>query len=254
MRTTALLISLIGTLFFGGVVVLSWVAPLQIERAARSLVRIEIEHQVGEKIDTLSNTRIAGLAQRLLEKTGVDLEQTKQVLHDEAPRRIADAIADMLDTDCECRQRLRMYLEAGYSARLNLLTEAQDKLRVWIESAYAKVTQSLMRELRIVCLSNACAFALLGVVTLVRRRATWQLALPALVLVGAVFITTGLYLFNQNWLHTIVFGTYVGWAYSFYLGGVVLLLADIAFNRARVCTSVVNTVLNALGSATLTPC
>ncbi|MDR2016971.1 MAG: hypothetical protein LBP90_05145 [Burkholderiales bacterium] len=254
MRTIVLVISLIGTLFFGGVAALSWLNPLYIERAARELVRIEVERRVGEKIDTLSNTKIIGLARRTLEKTNVDLERAEQALRDEVPRRVADAIADLLDADCECRQRLRTYMQQAQTEHISSLAEAKSKLLGWIESAYANVTQSLLRELRIVCFSNAFAFALLGIVTLVRRRATLQLALPALVLVGAVFITTSLYLFNQNWLHTIVFGAYVGWAYSFYLGTVALLLADIAFNRARVCTEIVNMILDAVGSARLLPC
>jgi hypothetical protein len=250
MRTAALIISLIGTLFFGGIAAVSWLDPLTIERAARELVRIEVERRVGEKIDTLSNTRIVGLAQRALERTNIDLEHMQKALRAEVPRRIADAIADLLDADCECRQRLRTRLQEAHTERVSSLTEAQGKLLGWIESAYANVTQSLLRELRIVSLSNALAFALLGVATLVRRRATLQLALPVLVLVGAVFITTSLYLFNQNWLHTIVFGTYVGWMYSFYLGSVALLLADIAFNGARVCTAFLHAIGVTVESAT----
>jgi hypothetical protein len=112
-----------------------------------------------------------------------------------------------------------------------------------------------LREFRIFCGSNALAFALLGIVTLLRQRATLQLLLPAFVTVGAVSVTGALYLFNQNWLHTIVFGQYVGLAYPLYLAGVALLLIDIAFNRARVTTQLVNLILQALGSAvTAVPC
>ncbi len=106
-----------------------------------------------------------------------------------------------------------------------------------------------MREFRVFTGSNAIAFALLGVVTLLRRNATLQLALPAVVLAGAVVVTGSLYLFNQNWLHTIVFGEYVGLAYAAYLAGVALLLADVVFNRARITTRMVNVVLQSVGSA-----
>lgn len=82
-----------------------------------------------------------------------------------------------------------------------------------------------------------------------------HLALPAVVLLGAVMVTGGLYLFNKNWLHTIVFGEYVGLAYAAYLASVALLLADVVFNRARVITRLVNWVLNAIGAAlSLSPC
>jgi hypothetical protein len=112
-----------------------------------------------------------------------------------------------------------------------------------------------MREFRIFTASNAAAFALLGVITMLRRRATLQLMLPALVLVGAVAIASAIYLFSQDWLHTIVFAQYVGLAYSLYLVGVALLLADVAFNRARVTTQLVNSALSALGAAaSAVPC
>ena len=82
-----------------------------------------------------------------------------------------------------------------------------------------------------------------------------QLVLPAFVLVGAVGITGGMYLFSQNWLHTIIFGQYIGFAYSLYLAAVALLLTDVAFNRARVTTQIVNSALNLVGTAaSAVPC
>jgi hypothetical protein len=126
---------------------------------------------------------------------------------------------------------------------------------VIVESAYASVTKSLMREFRIFSASNTVAFGLLGILTFVRRRAMLQLVLPAFVLLGAVSITGGMYLFSQNWLHTIIFGQYIGFAYSIYLAAVALLLTDVAFNRARVTTQIVNSALNVVGAAaSAVPC
>jgi hypothetical protein len=92
-------------------------------------------------------------------------------------------------------------------------------------------------------------------VTVVRRQAKLQLLLPALVVFGAVGLTGGLYLLNQDWLHTIVFGDYVGWGYAAYLSLVAALLADILLNRARVSTRILNLLFDIVGSAaTVTPC
>jgi hypothetical protein len=68
--------------------------------------------------------------------------------------------------------------------------------------------------------------------------------------------TTFLYVFEQNWLLTIVEGSYVGYAYAGWLGGAYLLLCDIALNRGRVTTSLANGAINVLGGAiaALTPC
>lgn len=133
--------------------------------------------------------------------------------------------------------------------RLSSLTQIRERLVVLVEHTYASVTRNLMREFRVFTGSNAVAFALLGFVTLMRRKANLQLALPAFVLVGAVVLTGSLYLFNQNWLHTIVFGEYVRLAYTGYLASVALLLADVVFNRARVTTRMINLALQSVGSA-----
>ena len=139
--------------------------------------------------------------------------------------------------------------------RLGALTRVRERLSSLIESAYGTVRDELLRELRIVSGSNAVAFALLGVVTLVRKRATWHSLLPLVVLVGAVLITGAVYLLNQNWLHTIVFGDYVGWGYSAYLGTVAAFLSDLAFNRGRVSTEIIRAVLEGVSSSvSVSPC
>ena len=161
----------------------------------------------------------------------------------------------MLDADCECRKRLARSLEEAQRERIGTLEQARGQLAALIESAYASVTAHLMTEFRIFCASNALAFALLFLVTWFRKAAALQLVLPAVVLLGAAAITGALYLFNQNWLHTIVFNQYWGLTYLVYLGAAAAFLADIVFNRARVTTRMVNAVLNVVGSAlTAVPC
>jgi hypothetical protein len=248
-RYGLLLLGLLGTALFAGIFALSFLEPLLIERAAREVVRIEVERRVGEKIDSLSGARITALAQRALQRTDVEIEGTLKAIREDMPRKVADIVARMLDADCQCRKRLVEYARNAYTVQVSSLRHVRERLTGLIESAYASVTNNLMRELRIFTASNAIAFALLAVITLVRRAATLQLFLVGLVVVGAVMVTGGLYLFNQNWLHTIVFGDYVGIAYAAYLAGVTLLFADVVFNRARLTTEIVNVALEAVGSA-----
>lgn len=251
MRRVLIGLSLLGLLFFGGAFAISWLDAPLVERGARELLRIEVERRVGERIDALSNTRIAGLAKRALGDADADVALTARAIRDQVPRKVAEVVSNMLDADCECRQRLRDDLQGWEERRLSSRVQVRDKLVGLIESSYASVARSLLREFRIFTATNALAFALLGLVTVLRGRAALQLLLPALVLVTATGITGGLYLLGQNWLHTIVFGQYVGMAYVAYLAGVALLLGDVAFNRARATTL----ALAALGSAMITvPC
>ena len=249
LRRALLILALLGITLFGAAFVISWLNPLLVERGAREVVRIEVERRVGEKLDSLSSPRVTTLAQKALGKTDAELEHARRQLVDGVSQKVAQVVADMLNADCECRKRLVERAVTGQQERITSLAQARDRLLGQIELAYASVTANLMREFRIFTASNAAAFALLALVTYYRRAAALQLALPAVVLVGAVGITAGLYLFNQNWLHTVLYSQYVGLAYVAYLGAAAALLADVLFNRARVSTRLVNGGLHALGSA-----
>lgn len=255
MRRTILLVACLGAVLFGSAFAISFLNPLLIERAAREVVRLEVERRVGERVDALSNTKIVVLAQKALGRTDAEIEAARREIAEDIPRKVADAVARMLDADCECRKRLAERMAQASEAKVSSLGQVRQQLAALIESSYASVTQNLLREFRIFTASNAAAFALLAVVTLVRRKAALQLALPALVLIGATCLTGGLYLFAQNWLHTILYGNYVGLAYVGYLGVVALALADAVFNRARILTAIVNFVFNMVGAtASAAPC
>ncbi|WP_374565052.1 hypothetical protein [Ideonella sp.] len=255
LRSVLLAIGLAGVALFGAALLLSWVEPLWVERAAREVVRIEVEQRVGEKIDTLSNSKVAALAAKALGRTEAEIDAQRRALKEGVPAKTAQVVADMLHVDCECRRRMSENATRATEERIGTLDQVRARLLGLIETAYASVTQDLMREFRIFCGSNAGVFGLLALVTWFWRRASVQLVVPALVLLGAAGLTGGLYLFNQNWLHTIVFSEYVGMGYVAYLGGAFALLADVAFNRARCITAVLNVLLDVVGSATvLVPC
>ncbi len=250
MRRIVLGLSFAGTLLFGVAFALSWLAPVSIERFASAAVRFEVEREVGERIDALSGAPIVGLAQRALGRTDAEMARTRDALRREVPAQVARVTAAMLDPDCACRARLTAAFQAGARQRLQSLSDARVRLVSLIESAYANVSKQLLREWRIFTASNAVAFGLLGAVALARRQAGVQLLLPAAALAGGAAATASLYLFGQDWLRTILFNNYVGLAYAGWLGIVVLLLADILGNRARVTTRLINAVANMVGAGT----
>jgi len=255
MRRALLLIATLGVVLFGGALVLSWLNPLLLERAAREVVRIEVEQRVGEKIDVLTNSKVAALAAKALGQTEAEIATKRRALKEGVPSKVAQAMADLLRVDCECRRRMSEGATRDAEQQLTTLEQVQAQLLGLIETAYASTTRDLMRELRIVSASNAAVFGLLGLLAWRRQRATLQLMLPAVVLLGATGLTGALYLFEQDWLHTLIFGDYVGWGYLGYLGLAIALLSDVAFNRARGITRLFNTAFDALGSAVVVvPC
>jgi hypothetical protein len=254
MRKLLLTISTICAMVFGTALLATWTSPISVERAAREIVRIEVEKRVGEKIDALSNSKAIGLAAKLLGKTDAELAAAKRDLNIGLSEGVRKVIDDMLESDCPCRVRLAQFVRDYQKERVAILTEEHDRLAGMIERAYASVSDKLIREFRIVTASNAAAFALLFLVTYYRRRAALQLALPAVVLVSAVLITSALYLFNQNWLHTVIYAEYMGLGYAAYLAAVSALLADVVFNRARLTTIMFNIVTSVLGGAIAVAC
>lgn len=256
LRRALLLSSLAGAALFAAAFGLSYLDPLLIERGAREAIRLEVERRVGEKLDDLSASRVAILAQKALGKTDAQIEEAKREIAAGVPQKIADVIADMAKADCECRKRWRESAKRAKARELASLSQLRERLAHFIESAYADVAGKLLREARIFTGANATVFALLAWVTHRRRAAALQLALPAVVLAGAASITGYLYLFQQDWLHTILFNQYVGWAYGGYLGLAIALLSDVVFNRARVSTRAINLALNAVGSTIVvaSPC
>lgn len=255
MRRVLLTIGSAGAVLFGVAWLLSWVEPLWIERAAREVVRIEVEKRVGEKVDTLSNSKVAALAAKALGQTEAEIDAKRRELKEGVPAKVAQAVANMLRVDCECRRRMSENATRAAEERLDTLDQVRAQLLGLIEKAYASVTQDLMREFRIFTGSNAVVFGLLVLVAWFWRRASVHLVVPALVLMGAAGLTGGLYLFKQDWLHTIVFSQYVGMGYVGYLGLAFALLADVVFYRARCITAVLNVLLEAIGSVTVvTPC
>jgi hypothetical protein len=249
MRSVLLALAALGALLFGGAFAWSFVDGPFVERVARAAIQVEVERRVGARIDALSNARLVGLAQNALGKVDADSAATMRQIRDEVPQRVASVVADMLNADCECRKRLAAMAEKGARTQLRSLLDMRHRLVEFVEASYAEVAAKLLREFRVFTGANALVFVLLIAVTLFRRGAGAHLILPALVLIGSAAVTGFVYLFGQDWLHTILFNDYVGLGYFAYLAVAAALLADIALNRARVSTRVINQLASALGSS-----
>ena len=165
------------------------------------------------------------------------------------PQKIAATIAEMRNLDCECRRAIERAMTGVLEGRVTDLSRLNERLKLLIRTKYIETSEALTREFRVFTGANAGVFALLGLIAGVRKRASLQLVLPALVLLTAAATTAFLYLFKQDWLHTVVFADYVGLGYFLYLGLALALLSDIAFNRARVTTKLLNMVMHLFGSA-----
>ncbi len=229
-RPLVLFIALAGSLFFGALLAVSVAKPAWVERTARTMIRAQIEKTTGEKIAALDARFLDGKARILLQEREHEILAVRKALTDGLPARIAAIAAEMGIPECECRRRHAERMEL----KLGTLQQMQAQLTDLIRTQYLETAGKLLRELRIFSGANALAFALLGVAALRRPEARLQLLPAAATLLAATTAASLVYLFGQNWLHTIVFSSYVGWALLGYIALAYAWLCDLLFNRARV--------------------
>lgn len=247
-RTVLLALSALGSLAFGFLFVASWVDPGYVERTAGEIVRYQVEKKVGEKVEALDAKFLAGQAGVLAKAYRDEIGQIQRQLREGLPEQIAAVIADMRDLDCDCRQKVEKSLREGFEGQMAIAAQAKERLSALIRTQYLATAEKLTREFRIFTGSNALVFILLGVATLARRQAGVHLLPAAVVLLAASALTGYGYLFGQNWLHTLLFNDYVGWAFVGYLAVVFGFLCDLLFNRARVTAKLLNGVFNILSA------
>lgn len=254
MTRAVLIVAVLGSLAFGALFALSYASPITLESWARLAIQSEIERRLTSEIQALSQSSLVRAAERAVGANNRELAATQELLA-KLPAEVATVSGRMLQPECSCRQRLREAVRGSLMERVSILNAANERLVALIESKYAEVANALLIEVRIFSAANALVFVALGVLGIAKRRAGLQLLAPAGVLGGAAVVVACLYVFGQNWLQTVLLDDYVGFWYFPYLAAAVGLLADVAFNRARLTTTVVNGFISVVGGvASAVPC
>lgn len=254
-RRLALVLGALGCVVFTLALTASFVSPSFVERAAKQAIRQEVEKRVREKIGVLDENFLLRQAQVLAHGQSERISQAQQALAQHLPERLSQVIAEMSDLDCECRKKVEAGVRGGLEGEVAGASAIREKLTVLIRTKYMETARQVVREFRIFTGTNALVFGLLAAAVLLKPRAGLHLLPSAALLLIAALVTGYLYLFNQDWLHTLVFNDFVGWGYLAYLGGAFALLADVVLNKARVTTEVLSLVLDAAGSAVeVVPC
>lgn len=229
-------------MLFGAAFFTSLLNAGYVEEIAKDIIRRQVEKKVHEKIDALDEKFLSTKAGALIKKHIEEVETARRQLKEKLPERIAAVIAEMRNLDCECRKKIENHFREGFESQIVRASQAQERLTSLIRAKYMETAEKLTREFRIFTGTNALIFALLGISAFLKQGAGRHLVPPALVLVVASTVTGYLYLFNQNWLHTILFSDYVGFTYILYLSVVFAFLCDISFNRARVTTQMLTSI------------
>ncbi len=229
-----------GALLFGAAFVASYARPAFVEALAANVIRAEVEDRVRERVTALEGSPLAGIAAVVAQRNAEEIARVRRRLADTLHAEVARIAAEMRDPECECRGAV-----AGMAAGLDdwrglVLSQASERLTALIRLKYMEVSAGLTREFRIFTAANALVLLFLGFAVVVRRNARLHLLPPAALLVCSAFVVGWFYLFEQDWLHTILFNDYVGVWYFAWVGAAFLFVCDVMFNRARVTAQLLN--------------
>lgn len=255
LRSLIIALGILAGLVFATLCVASFAAPGFVEQIGKDLIRRQVEKTVHEKVNAIDDSFLAKKAGVFVKGYNEEAARAKAKLALGLDKKIAFVIAQMANLDCECRKKIEKSIHDGYLRAVKNASEAGERLETLIRTKYMQTTEKLLREFRIFTGSNAIIFAILVLVGSVKKKANVHLIPAAAVLMGAAGITAYLYLFNQNWLHTLVFSDYVGFAYVAYLTVAVALLSDLIFNRARITSKIFSHAMTAIGNVgVVLPC
>jgi hypothetical protein len=253
------LVGVVGTAVFATFFAFTYSIPGWVEVFAADFIEAEMTQEIDSRIDNFEisagDSAVSQLAAALYQQNQREIEKLKDALKAGVHEQMATVLAQIRDLDCECREKYAQLFESGFQFDIALLQVANDRIVDFIQMTYMRISSELKRDIRVFTGTNAGVFLLLLLVSFSKPQAIAQLFVPGVLLTLATAISAYFYLFEQNWLLTIIYGDYLGFLYLAYLGVVFLALCDIVLNRARVTTRIANAVLDAVGSAvTLTPC
>lgn len=261
-KVTLRAVGLLGIILFVPLFLFTFADPNLIEKSGKSFVEWKLQSEMYRGIESIrlpDETRLERLlgakAQGIRTRTDQQLQKIKQQLINDAPAILSAQIAKLQNLDCDCRKKWEQSLRLSLHSKFASLEAAKAKLIDFSHAKYMEIVNKLTLDIRIFLAANSIVFIFLFVASFLQPRAIKQLFLPGGLMLISTVTCSYFYLFEQNWLYTIIYNDYTGLAYIGYLGVVFTILCDIVFNRARVTTEVLNACLQAVGQVgNLSPC
>ena len=247
---------LVGILIFLPLFVLTFIKPNLVESSARFFIESELRASVDEKIEAFRlpeqnklESILGAKAQELSKETEQRLEQIRIKLKEDMPSILADELARLRNLNCECRNKIEQNIRDTLQSRIVSLERTRSKIVDFSHAKYMDIVRNLTSDVRIFLAVNSVVFLLLLFASLMRPTAVRHLFFPGALMVVSTIVCSYFYLFEQNWIYSIIFNDYTGFAYLTYLLFVFAMLCDIVFNRARITTEFLNGCLQSVGAA-----
>lgn len=234
-----------GAMLFAFFFALTYHTPRWVEDFAAGYIEGRVAQKLDDFVDGLAPPSGDGALSRyaagLYRQNEVKISGYKELLKGNIREQLAICIPQIRAMSDEWRDRLETWARHGAQLSIGELQIDNTRLVALIQSGYLAVVADLAHDIRIFAASNAAAFLLLLLllVSFLKPEFVRELFVPGILLAVSTLACTCLYVFEQDWLLTIVQGSYLGMAYTAWLGVCFLLLCDVWLNQARVTTRVV---------------
>jgi hypothetical protein len=251
-RLVLRIIGVTGAALFAFFFALTIHTPRWVEDFAASYIEERVADELDATIDGLAPPRgdsaLSRYAAKLYRQNEVKIAEYKELLKGNIREQLAICIPQVRATSEDMRRNVEQWIEDGARLSIGDLQLDNSRLVALIQSGYLAVVADLTRDIRIFAASNAVAFLLLLLVSFLKPEFVRELFVPGVLLAVSAVTCAYLYAFEQDWLLTIIQGSYLGLAYAAWLGVSFLFLCDVWLNKARVTMRVLEGLASTVGA------
>lgn len=258
-RLVNMVLTFVGALVFTSLFFYIMLAPADFDQRTREFaigkVRGEVDQQLGDIAQSERVDRLSEFAGSISSRLQTRIDEARDSLDSGTDQLIADILAAACKLDCERRDQAAAAVRGVLKSSILRNQAALERLQSLVVGKYDDVMGELRLDLSIFTGSSAVALIFAFLLSVFRGRAAAHLLPISLCLTAATVIAVLWYALGQDWITTILFSSYWGWTYSCFLGGLSLLMLDIAANKARVTSFVMNGISGAFGNLfSFAPC
>ncbi|MEM6554889.1 MAG: hypothetical protein AAF642_03390 [Pseudomonadota bacterium] len=248
-----------GALIFLAAFLYITLAPDDFDRRAQAFALSQVEQSVDERLSDLANSnaanRLSDLAGRVSGRLQSRIDDARAQLDAGMDEFIADVLAAACKLDCERRDEAAAAVRGFYESSILRNSMALERLQDFIEGQFDSVMEELRADLRIFIGSSGTALGFAFLLALFRGRAAVHLLPISITLSASTLLMIVWYALGQDWVTTILYSHYWGWTYAVVLTVVSVLMFDIAANKARVVSFIMNTIGRLFGGGfEISPC
>ena len=259
LRLINLGLTALGAAVFGAIFLYLSIATDDFEKRAREVAVAEVSERFENTVIRLGQENRLNSLSKFADRLSQGLETRMEKLRTDLANGIDVFVADILTAackfDCEKREQARQAVKAFYLEKIARYQITLDRIETAVADQYENVIEELRTDLQIFSGSNFVVFLLAFLLTIFKGRASPHLLPISLSMTVATVIAATWYVFGQDWLMAILLNDFLGWSYLGIIAVITMLLIDIAINKARVTSAIINGILNAIGSAaSVDPC